>query len=207
MTDILLNIADVRHKSHVNGPGIRSVVWVQGCSRQCPGCFNPHTHPHKPVKLLNPAELGYRLADIKDTIGITISGGEPFQQAEACTILAETAKAAGKSVMVFTGFPFEELKKSPEPWIQRFLKAIGLIVAGPYIQELKCESKLWRASRNQTVHFLNGNAEETIEGEASEGPVIEIKADGDCFSYTGFPDQEDLTWFDQLGKRLQENSP
>ena len=206
MNDTFLNVADIRHRSQVNGPGLRSVVWVQGCSRKCPDCINPHTHEHKHVKLLYPEELGLRLANIKDTVGLTISGGEPFEQAQACAILAETVKAAGKSVMVFTGFPFEQLKKSTEVPVQRFLKTIDLIIAGPFVHELKCESKFWRASSNQTVHFLNGSAEENIGREASEGPVIEIKADGDSFSYTGFPDQEDLTWFDQLGKKLQENS-
>ncbi|MBL7147091.1 MAG: radical SAM protein [Phycisphaerae bacterium] len=206
MSEILLNVADVRHRSEVNGPGLRSVVWVQGCSRKCPGCINPHTHPHKPVKLLDPKEIGLRLANIKDTVGFTISGGEPFEQALACAILSKTVKEAGKSVMVFTGFPFEQLKKSTESSVQRFLKTIDLVVAGPFVQELKCKSKFWRASSNQTVHFLNCSAEEIVGSEASEEPVIEIKADGDIFSYTGFPDQEDLTWFDQLGKKLQEKS-
>ena len=206
MSEILLNVADVRHRSQVNGPGLRSVVWVQGCSQKCPGCINPHTHAHKLVKLLDPEELGRRLANIKDTVGLTFSGGEPFEQAQACAILAETVNATVKSVMVFTGFPFEQLKQSTEPSVQRFLKTIDLIIAGPFVQELKCESKFWRASSNQTVHFLNGSAEETIESEQTEEPVIEIKADGDSFSYTGFPDQEDLTWFDELGKKLQENS-
>lgn len=206
MTDIFLNVADVRHRSQVNGPGLRSVVWVQGCSRKCPGCINPHTHAHKPVKLLDPEELGHKLANIKDTIGITMSGGEPFEQAQACAILAETIKAAGKSVMVFTGFSFEELKESTEPSVRRFLKTIDLIIAGPFVQELKCESKFWRASSNQTVHFLNGKTEDAVESEQTERAVIEVKADGDSFSYTGFPDQEDLTWFDELGKKLQENS-
>jgi len=59
MNDILLNIADIRHKSDVNGPGIRSVVWVQGCRRNCPGCINPHTHLHEPVKLLGPSGLDH----------------------------------------------------------------------------------------------------------------------------------------------------
>jgi len=122
------------------------------------------------------------------------------------TILADTVKKDSKSVMVVTGFPFEQLQESDEPSVKRLLNSIDLIVAGPYIQELKCESKFWRASSNQTVHFLNGSTEEIIGSEASEGPVIEVKADGDSFSYTGFPDQEDLTWFDQLGKKLQENS-
>ena len=83
--------------------------------------------------------------------------------------------------------------------------SINLLIAGPFVQELKCESKFWRASSNQTIHFLDSSVEETIESEQAEGPVIEVTVDGHSFSYTGFPEQEDLTWFDQMGNKLQEN--
>jgi anaerobic ribonucleoside-triphosphate reductase activating protein len=199
MSEILLNVADIRHRSQVNGPGTRSVVWVQGCRRNCPGCINPHTHEHKPVKLLDPEQLGRQLATIEDTIGITISGGEPFEQATACAILAETVKAAGKTVMVFTGFMFKELTQSPEAAVQRFLRAIDLVIAGPYVQELKCESRFWRASSNQTVHFLTDSHGANPD---EDSPVVEVTTDGAHLLFTGFPAQEDLTWFDQLSSGL-----
>jgi anaerobic ribonucleoside-triphosphate reductase activating protein len=192
MNDIVLNVADICNKSEVNGPGIRSVIWVQGCRRKCPGCINPHTHEHKAVKLLDPEELGKKLAQIKGTIGITISGGEPFEQAEGCAILAETIKQYGKSVMVFSGFPFEQLKDSELSEVKRFLCNIDLLVAGPYIRELGCESRLWRASSNQTVHFLNPDLKPDDTGYEND-PVIEISTDGQTMSYTGFPELEDLT--------------
>jgi anaerobic ribonucleoside-triphosphate reductase activating protein len=204
MSNILLNTADIRHKSQVNGPGLRSVVWVQGCRRKCPGCINPHTHEHKIVKLLDPEELGKELAQIKDTIGITFSGGEPFEQAAGCAILAETVKKYSKSVMVFTGFTYEQLKESEIPEVKRFLSSIDLLIAGPYIQELKCESRLWRASSNQTAHFLNPDIKpENIDNEGD--PVIEISTDGQTLSYTGFPELEDLTLFDQMKNSKSES--
>ena len=204
MNEILLNVADVRHESEVNGPGLRSVVWVQGCRRKCSGCVNPHTHPHKPVKLLNPKELGRQLAQIKGTIGITISGGEPFEQALACALLAEEVKAAGKSVMVFTGCPFEQLRESGDPVVQRFLTSIDLIVAGPYIQELKCPSRLWRASSNQTVHYLTNDGQIQAHAHSPESPTMEVRTNGNRISFAGFPDQEDLTWFDTISQKLEQ---
>jgi anaerobic ribonucleoside-triphosphate reductase activating protein len=204
MSETLLNVADVGHHSHVNGPGVRSVVWVQGCRRHCPGCINPHTHPHQPAKLLDPEQLGRQLAAIPDTIGLTLSGGEPLEQAEACARLAETVRKAGKTVMVFTGFPLDEIRACDEPAVQRFLRAIDLIVVGPYVQELKCESKLWRASSNQTVHFLHGG--DLTEEDLADTPVVEVKCDGGTLSYTGFPDLEDLTWFDQMSRGLSQPS-
>lgn len=207
MNEILLNVADICHKSEVNGPGIRSIVWVQGCRRKCPGCINPHTQPHKPVKLLDPEKLGQQLAKIKGTIGITITGGEPFEQAEACAVLAETVKNAGKSVMVFTGFPFEQIQESSNASVQRLFRGIDLLVAGPYIQELKCESKLWLASSNQTIHFLTDNAKSEAKANYPESPAIEVRTNGNKISFTGFPDQEDLTWFDTLGKKPEQPKP
>lgn len=195
MSEILLNVADIHHHSLVNGPGLRSVVWVQGCRRNCPGCINPHTHSHKPVKLLDPEQLGRQLAAIEDTIGITISGGEPFEQAAARAILAETVKATGETVVVFTGLTFAELTQSHEPAMLRFLRTFDLLIAGPYIQELKCESKFWRASSNQTVHFLTDSRR---IGVGEDSPVIEVVTNGTQLSFTGFPAEEDLTWFDQI---------
>ena len=136
-----------------------------------------------------------QLAKLDSTVGITISGGEPFQQGQGCAILAETARKAGKSVMVFTGYPLQHLQNSTDNSVQRFLKSIDLIVAGPYIQEFKCESRMWRASTNQTVHYLNQDTQADMA--ASESATIEVKTDGDNILLTGFPTQEDLTWFDK----------
>ena len=87
MDKLFLNVADIQLRSRVNGPGLRSVIWVQGCTRGCPGCFNPHTHPHDPRHLLDPEALAQRLMRVPDTDGITLSGGEPFEQAAACAVL------------------------------------------------------------------------------------------------------------------------
>jgi len=191
-TEVLLNVANICHLSMVNGPGVRSVVWVQGCRRNCPGCINPQTHLHKAVKLLNPIELGKRLCQIRQTNGITLSGGEPFEQAKACGILAETVKNQGKNVMVFTGFPFEQLITSQNVDVRHFLRYIDLVVAGPYIQKLACESRLWQASSNQTVHFLTPNLSRYLPWQDKE--VFEINTYGNQLMYTGFPDRQDMKW-------------
>jgi len=191
-TDVLLNVANICHFSKVNGPGIRSVVWVQGCSRNCPGCINPQTHEHKAIKLLDPVELGKQLCQIQNTNGVTISGGEPFEQAKACSMFVKTVKENGKTVMVFTGFPFEQLITSQNIDVQNFLSHIDLIVAGPYIQELTCESKLWQASSNQTVHFLTTNMNCFLPWQDIE--AFEMNISGDQLLFTGFPDDQDMEW-------------
>jgi len=195
-TNVLLNIANICHFSKVNGPGIRSVVWVQGCRRNCPGCINPQTHPHKAVKLLDPVKLGNQLCQMEQTNGITLSGGEPFEQAKACGILAETVKNQGKTVMVFTGFPFEQLITSQNTDVRHFLDYIDLIVAGPYIQELACENRLWQASSNQTVHFLTPDISPFLPWQDKE--VFEVNTSGDQLIFTGFPEKQDIEWMKEI---------
>jgi len=194
--EVLLNVANICHISRVNGPGIRSVVWVQGCRRKCPGCINPQTHPHKAVKLLEPAELGIQLCQIRQTNGITLSGGEPFEQACACGILAETAKKQGKTVTVFTGFTFEQIITCQNEDVQHFLSQIDLLVAGPYIRELACETRLWQASSNQTVHFLTPDINPFLPWQDKE--AFEINTSGDQLMFTGFPDSQDIEWMKEI---------
>lgn len=198
MADILLNVAHIRRRSRVNGPGVRSVVWVQGCTICCPGCFNPDTHPHKPVKLLDPRQLAEELLAIPDTEGITLSGGEPFEQAEACAILTETIRKAGPSVMVFTGCPYEHLQESEDPSVQRFLASIDLLVAGPYVERLKIDVDRWRASSNQQILALTDRYADLVKSGLSEEAVVEVSADGGVLSFTGFPDRKDLRWLREL---------
>lgn len=198
MTDILLNIADVRTRSRVNGPGLRAVVWVQGCSNRCPGCFNRHLQPHERRHLIDPTELGHRLAGIPGTNGITISGGEPFEQADACSKLASAIRDEGRSVMVFTGCRFEHLRGSSLPAIGRFLDAIDLLIAGPYVRERPADGADWRGSANQTVHILTDSLRGAVARHPRDGPVVEICTDGRALTQTGFPSDRDRQWLDRI---------
>jgi len=109
--DNLLNIHSVIPLSRVNGPGKRLVVFFQGCARRCPGCFNPATHPFKPVHLYSPQGL-YKEFLLPDIEGITVSGGEPFSQTGGLLHLLRLCKESlGLTTVVYTGFLYEELKK------------------------------------------------------------------------------------------------
>ncbi len=199
MSDVLLNVSHIRHRSRVNGPGTRCVVWVQGCTLNCPGCFNKHTHPHKPIKLLDPEQLGKTLLRIDDIEGLSISGGEPFEQAHACAILARTFQGAGRPVLVFSGYPYECLKDSSDRSAQELLSNIDLLIAGPYIERLKINGNRWRTSTNQRVLALTDRYAEIVNQSLSDEPVIEVTADGEGFCFTGFPGQDDLRWLGALG--------
>lgn len=70
--------------SRANGPGVRSVIWLQGCTLTCPGCFNPESHSHEPRVLIPVETIIEHITAIRDTVeGVTVSGGEPFQQSRA----------------------------------------------------------------------------------------------------------------------------
>ena len=200
MPEVVLNVADIRLQSQVNGPGLRSVVWVKGCTIGCPGCFNPHTHPHTKKHLFDAEKVGRFLAQVPDTDGITISGGEPFEQAEACAVLAAAVRSSGRSVMVFTGYRFEYLQESTEFSVKRFLATIDLLVAGPYVERLRSSGALWRGSTNQTVHLLTGRLAKAVHTFSASGPVVEATADGNGLSLTGFPDSQDRCWLERLAQ-------
>ena len=206
MTDIFLNVADIRHRCRVDGPGVRSVVWVQGCTIGCPGCYNPHTHAHKPVRLLDPEQLGCELADIDGTDGITILGGEPFEQAKACAILAATIHSRNRSVMVFTGYTYDYLQACAAQPVRRFLAAIDLLVAGPFVQQLRCDQPYWLTSSNQTVHVLTDRLAGTITAGSPDNPSVEVATDGKGVLCMGFPEAEDRQWLDQLASIQPERA-
>lgn len=139
--------------SIVDGPGLRYGVFVQGCTHACPGCHNPESQP---------ADGGsdYALDDIYDDIrankliqGVTFSGGEPFEQPEACAALARRLKDAGYDVWAYSGYTFEDLRRkaADQPAINDFLGCLDVLVDGPFVESLHSYELDWRGSSNQRL--------------------------------------------------------
>ena len=98
----------LRH-SLVNGPGIRCILFLQGCTHHCPGCQNPETHDiHGGTPCSTQAILNDILTD-RNLDGVTLSGGDPLLQPKACTEIAKACKQHGLSVWVYTGYLFEDI--------------------------------------------------------------------------------------------------
>jgi anaerobic ribonucleoside-triphosphate reductase activating protein len=146
-----LTISGIIRESIVDGPGIRFVVFAQGCPHHCEGCHNPQTWPFEGGK-----EAAVR--DIMDEVkknpllsGVTLSGGEPFCQPEGMAELAAAAHAHGLDVIAYTGYLYEDLlqmaKASPE--IMKFLKQLDVLVDGPFITALKSYELKFKGSSNQ----------------------------------------------------------
>ncbi len=206
MCTTLLNVHAVRPRSHVNGPGLRSVVWVQGCSIHCPGCLNRRTHPHRALHLVDPRELARQLLDVGEAEGLTVSGGEPFEQAEACAELAAAYRALGRTVVAYSGYSFDALLASTDPVVKCFLAQIDLLIAGPYVRAQRCAGELWRGSTNQTVHFLTDRLKRAAELPTSNA-IVEIESNGRQIACTGFPHPKDLVWIKAITRRLAAAEP
>ena len=145
--------------SHANGPGARAVIWVQGCTLGCPGCFNPQTHPPDGGELVAVDDLFGRIAALGKAIeGISVSGGEPMQQPlPLLTLLRRVRQETSLSVLVFTGYTWEEIQRRSAA--RALLACVDVLVAGRYddSQGLAPENvneRFLRSSANQTVHLL-----------------------------------------------------
>jgi anaerobic ribonucleoside-triphosphate reductase activating protein len=139
--------------SRSNGPGLRAVIWTQGCSLGCPGCFNPETHPAQAGQFISIEELtAWSLAQPAPLDGLTISGGEPFQQPQAlAALLSSIRNKSSLSTIVFTGYTQKELANIP--FAPNALAHIDLLISGRYNQSQRIASGLI-GSANKTFHFL-----------------------------------------------------
>lgn len=137
--------------SIVDGPGFRFVCFVQGCPHHCPGCHNPDSHDPQGGREMTVEEVTKEMLSNPLTRGLTLSGGEPFQQPEDCLRLAEAAREKGLSVWSYTGYTFEYLLREGTEAQRALLNALDVLVDGPFLLAERTLSLPWRGSRNQRL--------------------------------------------------------
>ncbi|MBR8826782.1 MAG: radical SAM protein [Gomphosphaeria aponina SAG 52.96 = DSM 107014] len=188
-----VNMMGYVDESGVNGPGCRAVVWVQGCKRECPGCFNPASWSFEINQLISIDELVGKILANPHNEGVTFSGGEPFWQAPALAEVASKLKAAGKNVMSFSGFTLEELQSPKAPrGAQDLLSQLDILVDGPYVDSQAIHSpESPVSSRNQRVRVFNPAFSAQVNW-ASDQVEIHVLKDGSRI-ITGFWGQMGLT--------------
>ncbi len=152
MTQPTLQVAGIQQDSIVDGPGLRFVLFLQGCELHCPDCQNPQTHDRNGGETYTVAQVWATLKANPLTQGLTISGGEPFLQAAAAATLATCAKEDGLSVWCFTGMTWENLCRdnAPPAW-SLLLSQLDVLVDGPFISKQRTLTHRWRGSTNQRV--------------------------------------------------------
>ena len=145
--------ADLQTDSIVDGPGLRAVIWTQGCAHHCKGCQNPQTWDFNGGGLIPIDAVKEAIDELDYHTGLTFSGGDPMYQVEACNELAKYGKSKGLNIWVYTGFTYEELMKiaKKQPEYLEFMKNIDVLVDGRFKLEERDLSLLFRGSRNQRL--------------------------------------------------------
>ena len=153
-----LRIHGIVPESIVDGPGLRYVVFTQGCPHHCKGCHNPQTHPFEGGRLITIDEIIDEYKKNPLLSGITFSGGEPFCQSQALWELGQAIQELGGNVITYTGFLYEDLEKKAvtDSSIRGLLSVTDLLVDGPYIEEQRSLDLPFRGSRNQRLLSLTG---------------------------------------------------
>lgn len=144
---------DIQTDSIVDGEGIRTVIWTQGCIHNCKGCHNPDTHSFTSGNLVDVEEIKKVLLTLEGQSGITFSGGDPMCQPKACAEIAKYAKKLGLNVWCYTGYTYERLMEMSEKdkSYKKFLKYIDILVDGPFILSQKSFDVKFRGSKNQRI--------------------------------------------------------
>ena len=177
--------------SKVNGPGKRFTLWTQGCFKKCKNCFNPETWSYSPNKILSPYQIFELIKNYNDLDGVTITGGDPFEQEDDLLSLLFLLSGENykKGVIVFSGYEKEQIE-------QHQIRKNGL-----YVDELNIGLDL-RGSSNQQFYFFSNKIKEE---ELKFDHEIEISSFDDNIIITGFP-KIDRKYLKQFGVNIKNDN-
>jgi len=151
--DIYIRIAGIIKESIVDGPGIRMVVFAQGCRHKCPGCHNPETHSFDGGTFVSVDSIIEQAKGNPLLDGITFSGGDPFEQAEAFAVLAKEAKKLNLDIVTYTGYRYEFLVENSSKYRgwDALLDETDILVDGRYESDKRNLLLKFRGSENQRL--------------------------------------------------------
>ena len=181
MSEVSVRIARLAPSTRVEGPGLRAAIWVAGCSIQCDGCFNPHLFDASVGEDRLAAEIVPVILSVQPAVeGITLLGGEPFDQAQALSVVAAEAQEAALNVMTFTGFTHEHLlrRARKDAGVGDLLASTDLLVDGPFIAAQVDSSRPLLGSRNQRFLPLSREGEQMVHRLEPDGLEVTVAADG-----------------------------
>jgi anaerobic ribonucleoside-triphosphate reductase activating protein len=147
-----MRLSGITQESLVDGPGLRYVIFAQGCRHCCPHCQNPETWDADAGKEFTVKQVIRLLKQQKKPKrGVTFSGGEPFLQAAELAEVAQAAHEKGWDVVTYTGFTYEELIADGSDGVKALLAASDILIDGKYIHELRDTKLQFRGSSNQRI--------------------------------------------------------
>lgn len=135
--------------SVVDGTGIRTVIWTQGCAHACPGCHNMGTHDFNGGEEVSIEDVKDEISKLEGQTGITFSGGDPLYQIDAVIELAKYIESLKMDIWVYTGFTYEEVLKMPRG--QELLTHIDVLVDGKFELKNRSLDAPFRGSTNQRI--------------------------------------------------------
>ena len=196
-----INLAGFSPASTALGPGKRTVIWVQGCPFACKGCISADWRPFITNDLISVNDLAEKICSLPDVEGLTLSGGEPFAQAEALADLLKIVKNKKRlNVICFTGHIFRDLiSKLEKPGFRDLLGQIDLLIDGPFIHSMTLEKGL-RGSSNQRFFHLSEKLVSFHPAEMERD--LEILVQSGNLMLVGIPSRSDLDFFEKTVSRI-----
>ena len=175
--DTEFNIGDIEYDCAIYGPGKRTVIWFQGCTLGCKGCWNTQFQSPEPNRMVDREELLWTIIDHKNDV--TFLGGEPLQQSENLSWLVHRLRDLGIGFMLYTGYEMDEIARNAE-WSE-ICDAADILIPGRYVETLRDTDLRWRGSSNQRILFKHGPEEVEEKNEVE----IVISPDGSvaCMGY------------------------
>lgn len=173
---------------HSLGPGDRICIWTQGCKKDCDGCISPElrNEGNKEVSVIKLIELVQLIAEKKNCTGLTISGGDPFEQPESLYLFLKNARKLFDDILVYTGFEIEEIRDGVAgDFGKHCLDFIDVLIDGRYIKSLNTSDCVLRGSSNQIIHYLNEKRKTTYIEYMKSGRIIEKFVDNNGTIITG----------------------
>tara|TARA_B110000003_G_C16600856_1_gene515554 strand:- start:264 stop:845 length:582 start_codon:yes stop_codon:yes gene_type:complete len=184
MSDKFLRIGAIEEQSSIYGPGLRFVIWVQGCTLACKGCWNKNFWPKEGGNNRSIESLVTQISTTESIEGITILGGEPLEQPEAVLDLINSVQRLNLSIFLYSGFETHELNSTQKKCIE----ASDIVVLGRYDEQKRNINLRWRGSSNQVLQFPTKRYRDMQFEERGECEVI-IDDDGSV-RILGYPDQD-----------------
>lgn len=139
----------MQEDSFVDGPGVRMVIWTQGCRHHCFNCHNPQTWDMEGGTLYPVEQLQKQILASELQSGLTLSGGEPFLQVEPLLDIVKTAKEKKLNIWAYSGFTYEELLADAQK--KKLLIELDVLVDGKFVNDLKDYRLVFKGSRNQRI--------------------------------------------------------
>lgn len=180
-----INISHIEPDSYIYAPGKQFVIWVQGCSIHCKGCWNFDMWSFDENQLTDIDELFEKINKIDDLMGVTFIGGEPFDQKNELLYFSTKLKKQQIPITIYTGYELNELKDEIS---EEILNNTDLLIAGRYKEELRNINLQWRGSENQQILFLSDIYKDYEKEDGNYCEII-ISDDGEI-TILGFPDEK-----------------